>query len=172
MIHVRNILNRGLPKTGQTIIYATGDDGTYQAGWWPKRLFTGNRTRFIDNGTVIVDRATGLMWPKNMSGVGGNNGNSGIWLGVIGWANSLTFAGYSDWRCPNVTELESLVNYEADYPALYDCFINCPAGDHWSSTLLITNTAYAWYIVLRTAGEKGVDFTTNTKKMLAVRGGV
>ena len=49
-----------LPKTGQTIIYASGDDGNIQAGvQWPAQ-------RFTDNGDgTVTDSLTGLMWLKD-----------------------------------------------------------------------------------------------------------
>ena len=52
----------GLPKTGQTVQYTSGDDGTYEMGW--------SGTRFTANGDgTITDNATGLMWVANPSAV-------------------------------------------------------------------------------------------------------
>ncbi len=54
-----------LPKTGQTMSYATGDDGDLQMGAdWPV-------PRFIDHedGTII-DSLTGLMWTRNANLLG------------------------------------------------------------------------------------------------------
>jgi hypothetical protein len=49
-----------LPKTGQTIEYQAGDDGTYQAG-------NAISPRFIDNGDgTKSDMATGLMWVEHV----------------------------------------------------------------------------------------------------------
>lgn len=36
--------------------------------------------------------------------------------------NSATFAGYSDWRLPNVNELQSLNNYGAVGPSVHAAF--------------------------------------------------
>ena len=49
-----------IPKTGQTLIYASGDDGNIQAGVeWPAQ-------RFTDNGDgTVTDSLTGLMWLKD-----------------------------------------------------------------------------------------------------------
>ena len=49
-----------IPKTGQTLIYASGDDGNIQAGIeWPA-------PRFTDNGDgTVTDSLTGLMWLKD-----------------------------------------------------------------------------------------------------------
>ena len=49
-----------VPKTGQTVSYATGDDGDLQKGVaWPDPRFTDN-----SDGTV-TDNLTGLIWLKN-----------------------------------------------------------------------------------------------------------
>ena len=61
---MRFIHSRGLPKTGQTVKYADGDDGDYEAGWWKGKLVSNNKTRFIqkriDGDDIVFDRATGL----------------------------------------------------------------------------------------------------------------
>ncbi len=61
---------------------------------------------FVDNGdATITDRATGLMWQQADDGVARD------WEDALAYAESETLAGYSDWRLPNVKELQSLVDY-------------------------------------------------------------
>jgi len=60
----------------------------------------------VDNGdSTITDIATGLMWMKEDSKVGMN------WEDALHYADTLTYAGYSDWRLPNAKELQSIVDY-------------------------------------------------------------
>ncbi|MBD3334972.1 MAG: DUF1566 domain-containing protein [Candidatus Eisenbacteria bacterium] len=61
---------------------------------------------FTDNedGT-ITDEATGLMWMQADSGGGLN------WEAALAYAESVSYAGYDDWRLPNAKELQSLVDY-------------------------------------------------------------
>lgn len=67
------------------------------------------------NGDVIVtDVTTGLVWKKS-------NVNDKDWYRALSYCESLTYAGYSDWRLPNKNELASLVNYAKSEPAS-----NCP----------------------------------------------
>ncbi len=79
--------------------------------------------RYIDNrdGTA-TDTTTGLMWMRCALGqtwdgtmcVG--NGRTYTWYGAM--AIHHTWAGYSDWRLPELDELNSIVDKERRYPAL------------------------------------------------------
>lgn len=65
--------------------------------------------KLSDNGDgTITDTATGLMWQQEDSKSGLN------WQEALAWVeqkNSENYLGYSDWRLPNVKELESIVDY-------------------------------------------------------------
>lgn len=101
---------------------------------------------FHDNrdGTVS-DRATGLMWSKADSGRGMD------WRNALAWVqkkNAEKFLGYSDWRLPDVKELQSIVDYtrspDTTRSAAIDPVFSCSTitdEDHrqdypfyWSST--------------------------------------
>jgi len=64
---------------------------------------------YHDNGDgSITDRATGLMWSKTDSGKGMN------WQDALAWVREMNqekHLGHSDWRMPNVKELQSIVDY-------------------------------------------------------------
>jgi len=64
---------------------------------------------FVDNGDgTITDNATGLMWAQDDSGKGMT------WEEALAWVqqmNEENYLGYSDWRLPNVKELQSIVDY-------------------------------------------------------------
>ncbi len=101
---------------------------------------------FLDNGDgTVSDRATGLMWSKSDSGAGMN------WEAALAWVqkkNAEKYLGHSDWRLPNVKELQSLVDYsrspETSRTAAIDPVLNSTtttnaAGQadwpfYWSST--------------------------------------
>lgn len=117
------------PATGQTTAYtadkndgidgavAVPDDGTVQAG---------TTLNYQDNGDgTITDLNTGLMWEKK-DDTGGLHqwDNTYVWSGdgsqetIWDWLDDINaeggtgFAGHSDWRIPNVKELQSIVNYQ------------------------------------------------------------
>jgi len=141
-----------LPKTGQTNCYdtlgteiscaGTGQDGEIQAGVaWPE-------PRFTDNGDdTMTDNLTGLMWTKNANFPNGTK----AWEAALSYCNNLNLRGYSDWRLPNVNELESLVNSAERDPSAWlnsQGFTNVQADYYWSSTTNANDTAYAWIVAM------------------------
>ena len=61
MGHITDLVPRELPRTGQKISYADGDDGYFRAGW-PGATVS---QQWRDNGDgTLTHFATGLMWVK------------------------------------------------------------------------------------------------------------
>lgn len=98
---------------------------------------------FVDNGDgTITDEATGLMWMQDDSNEALN------WEDALEYAENKEFASYSDWRLPDVKELQSIVDYTRSptttSSAAIDPLFNCTeitneagASDYpfyWSST--------------------------------------
>lgn len=146
------ITTRGLPKTGQSIVYQENDDGTYQAGWWLKQSLVDNKTRFvaktINGDAVVLDLATGLMWPADKDGGGCNGGEKLRWSTVLTLFEDLTFAGFNDWRLPNIRELLSIADYSLRNPAIDQTFFTAYySGEFYlSSTTWLSDTNYAWSV--------------------------
>ncbi|MHC4423199.1 MAG: Lcl C-terminal domain-containing protein [Planctomycetota bacterium] len=170
------ILSRGLPKTGQVTSYATGDDGTYEAGWWPKRLNANNRTRFIQKtinlDVIVIDLATGLMWPRDAGEAGGNYGNKETWTQALEYIGALTFAGFSDWRLPNILELQSICDWSLWNPAVQSVFQNVAYDtNYWSSTTRAFSTTNAKTLSF-SEGTSYASAKSTSLYLLGVRGGV
>ncbi|MDP8254673.1 MAG: DUF1566 domain-containing protein [Candidatus Alcyoniella australis] len=136
--------------------------------------------QFVDNGDgTITDQATGLMWMQNDSGSGVD------WENALAYAqtqNEANYLGYTDWRLPNVKELQSIVDYTRSPSAAeaakvgpaIDPMFSCTAiineaGDDdypyfWTSTSAYFNPSdpsyyYAWYVSFGMAvGGSGEDF--------------
>jgi hypothetical protein len=136
-------------KTGQASSYAVGDDGFIQAGLeWPT-------TRFTDNGDgTVTDTLTGLMWLKDGGCIKNTWSNS---LNTIAGLNNHTggtactgyTADHTDWRLPNVKEIDSLVNYGVSDQAGWlnsKGFTNVKYSSYWSSTTSQASGAQAWMI--------------------------
>ena len=123
-----------LPITYQTSSYREGDDGYYKIGC--NKGYTDN-----EDGT-ITDNCTGLIWVKDGTGAGCNNGGKLTVMNAVSFAADLTFAGYSDWRLPNLKELQSIVNYSKDAPTIDEKFTNTFSDKYWSSSFFADGS---WY---------------------------
>jgi hypothetical protein len=92
----------------------------------------------VDNGDgTITDEATGLTWMQDDSGEGMD------WEHALAWAqekNAESYLGYSDWRLPNVKELQSIVDY-AYAPDASDPANEGPAIDPLFHVSTTTNEA-------------------------------
>lgn len=157
----QTILTRQLPKTGQSIEYQAGDDGTYEAGWWKRLSLAANKTRFIAKtigvDKVVIDRATGLMWAADGNEAGCNGGEGVGWAESIIYAESLSFAGFADWRVPNTRELFSLIDLGETSPLIpHTFFPNTYTELYWTSTTYKANSLNS-YTVSFSTGEVEVN---------------
>lgn len=171
-------LTYGLPKTGQVIEYEAGDDGTYEAGWWRGRLNADNRIRYIaetiGGDDIVFDLATGLMWAADGNESGCNNGAIATWSDAIIYTEALSFAGFSDWRLPNVKELLSLVEYDADLYVASEPLIQEPPFSNTSRATYNTSTTTPGstanrMIVNFNTGEIQHTAKTNMRRLRACR---
>lgn len=130
--------------TGQTTSYATGDDGDYEKG------VASPSPRFTDNGDgTVTDNLTGLMWAKDA-----NDNGTMTWADAIDYANDLSLGNagcggaHTDWRLPNVRELQSLVDYGNYNPALPTGhpFTGVVNDTYWSSTTFSGFSDVAWAV--------------------------
>lgn len=140
-----------VPETGQTLCFdaagagiactGTGQDGDLKAGvTWPNPRFVAGSGATVG---CVTDKLTSLMWVQAPSTTGV------IWTTALTDANGLTLCGFSDWRLPNVNELESLVNSEAASQATFlnnQGFTGVQAGLYWTSTSLVGSSFNAWYV--------------------------
>lgn len=143
---------------------------------------------FVDNGdSTITDNATGLMWMQ------GDLSIAVDWEHALAYADTVTFAGYDDWRLPNVKELQSIVDYSGVFPAIDPLFSCTPIineaddpdyGYYWSSTSALFQAGnpfyYAWYVAFGyavdndgndTHGAGAVRFDTKAEDGPAGEGG-
>ena len=127
----------GLLKTGQTGVYQTWDDGTYQKG--------------IAR-TFVVGGSTGLLWQRCSAGLNNDTTCSGYesyytWSEATSYCSSLSLGGKT-WRLPTLNELKSLVDYgKSSSPSIDTAvFPNTQSYDYWSSSTYAQDTNDAWYV--------------------------
>ena len=189
------------PATGQTMAYGIGSDGAVQAGL---------TLSYTDNGDgTITDNNTGLMWEKkDDSGGIHDKDNTYTWCGgscglTFGMDGTITttflatlnggFAGYTDWRIPNVKELQGIINYERVLHSVDSTFdqsatctgctdvssttCSCTApSNYWSSTTYGDGLCrgcglFAWFVSFAD-GSVNADGKPAAFHVRAVRGGV
>jgi hypothetical protein len=192
-----------LPVTGQTTCWnsagtvidcaGTGQDGDIQAGATPSSTDNGDGT--------ITDNNTGLMWeklcdedPPGLTCPAEHDVDT-----AYTWADAFAvkiaalnagagFAGYTDWRLPNVKELQTIVEYGSILSSPLPAFISsciapcsvtdcsCTAGlDYWTSTtafnVIAPHTA-AWGVRFYVSGSVLAIDKASNNRVRAVRGGL
>jgi len=185
---------QAFPESGQTTCWnssgtvipcsGTGHDGDIRAG---------APLAYQDNADgTITDLNTKLMWAKKSDdGTIHDKDTNYTWDNAyatyIAALNTPPgFAGHTDWRLPNIKELQSIVNYEIPYPGptVHTAFnTSCTGGCsvtacsctaqslYWSSTTLADTPQYAW-VVYFNYGTVGASFKTYGYRVRAVRGGL
>lgn len=164
----------------------------------------GHENRYIDHGDeTVTDTETGLMWMRCALGqVWIDDSCKGeaqryTWLHAMVAAKEHRFAGYDDWRLPDIEELKGLVycssgepRYtglrhrpnvdfidielcEGDYerPTIDQAvFPDTPASFFWSASPYAGNSDYAW-VVLFYYGDDNWLNRSNGYRVRLVRGG-
>jgi hypothetical protein len=158
-----------LPDTGQTVHYSTapGDDSDYRPVAVQPKYTVLNP---VGVSSVTVDNITGLMWVTNSNDAG--IGGPYTWDSALTACEGLTYATYTDWRLSNIKELQSIVDYSRQSPAINTLyFINTQPNDYWSSTTFMPVTANAWSVVFSHGG-MNASSKTNTYSIRCVRVGL
>ncbi len=130
----------------------------------PTNAITHNYTTNGDGTVTDVD--TGLMWvqaevPAAMD-----------WSNALIYAEGLTFAGYTDWRLPNIREMRSLNDEKVSNPsASASAFPSNKIARYWSATTQNNRTTNAWYVDFQ-FGNTGQDPKILSNWVRVVRGPV
>lgn len=124
------------------------------------------QSRLTKNGDgTVTDHLTGLIWEQIP------NPNSNVWEQALIYAENLSIAGKTDWRLPNIKELQSLSDYKIGSPSIDNLFFTTILPNkYWSSTSLPNLTSKAWYLSTQ-FGITTYDDKTNTNYFICVRGG-
>jgi hypothetical protein len=180
-------------KTGQTSTYGTGSDGDLQKG--ASRSYT-------DNGDgTITDNTTGLMWEKKSDDGSIHDKDTTYTWGMTSSPYTMNgtmvttflatlnggggFAGHTDWRIPNLNELQSIISYAGSSPAVGTAFstgcvasciitaCSCTAQPnvYWSSTTKGSVNSNAWFVDFGTGYVDYGGDKSYSRYARAVRGG-
>lgn len=108
------------------------------------------------DGTVTHNK-TGLMWKVCGEGQTWSNNNCSGDVTSVTWQQALQipnmlnanggYAGYSDWRLPNIKELQSIIEQQCYSPSIESTIFPSTASDfYWSSSPYIDGNDLAWGI--------------------------
>ena len=124
-------------------------------------------SRFTDNGDgTITDNDTKLMWQKIQSP------DTMTWEQALAYSKSTSLAGKTDWRLPNIKELQSLNMVTLINPSFdKNYFPNILSGNYWSSTSMYLSSSVAWDINVD-YGIVSYNDKTLKQNVLLVRGGM
>ncbi|SJM92255.1 DUF1566 domain-containing protein [Crenothrix polyspora] len=142
---------------------------------------TARFTRF-NNGTVF-DKYTGLMWKKCSEGQQWNAANHTCnllattydnWQQALQQAQTINsstgFAGYKDWRVPNIKELITLVEGQCHHPAInLSVFPTTSGSAFWSSSSLASDRDVAWLVDFASGGTSKSSKTNGEAQVRLVR---
>ena len=106
---------------------------------------------------TVTDTKTGLMWKQCAEGLSGSGCLTGAaqaytWSAALNQVQTVNltggFAGYTDWRLPNIKELRSIIEKQCYAPAInLTRFPNTAEyAVFWSSSPVAGLGSYAWLV--------------------------
>ena len=127
----------------------------------------------VEGGKIVKDGATKLIWQQNTADTNEDGivtaarypaGDKVEWQKAMNFCQGLNYAGSPDWRLPESTELDSLVDYVRSHPAI-DPLFTCETDAYWSATTAKDLPTKAQYMHFNFGSESSKAKT----KMLFVR---
>jgi sugar lactone lactonase YvrE/formylglycine-generating enzyme required for sulfatase activity len=114
---------------------------------------------------TITDLDTGLIWQQAEA-------SAMNWESALQYAEELSFAGRTDWRLPNIKELQSINDETRANPSVdTNYFISANSSRHWSSTTVMNGTNRAWNVDFQ-FGLVSYEDKLSSLFVRCVRGGV
>lgn len=93
------------------------------------------------DGDVATDKSTGLMWMRDDAASTMN------WQAALAECQSLSLAGYEDWRLPDIKELWTLINLTRTSSPLVDPNVFTSESSHyWASSPCASGAQLAWLL--------------------------
>ena len=147
---------------------------------------TSPTSQLTDNADgTVTDTKTGLMWEQCAEGLSGAGCTTGTaqtytWQAALNRAQTVNttggFAGYTDWRVPNIKELRSIIEQQCYDPAInLTRFPNTASAVFWSSSPVAGDRYYGYiagYVFFGNGYDDGGDYGRgNALQVRLVRSG-
>jgi hypothetical protein len=114
-----------------------------------------------DNSQVVLDHKHNLMWDDTAE----TATTTDTWTDAKTYCSTLSTAGYTDWRLPNINELFSIATVSGVNISFRSAFVNTSESQYWSSTQNEQGDVYA----LEFGGEIDDVTISDTNSNLHVR---
>ncbi len=158
------ITGNGYAQTCQDTVVATAPD-----------------IRYLDNADgTVTDLYPGLVWKRCSEGQSGADCSTGTattytWQEALQHVETLNasggFAGFTDWRLPNIKELASLVENQCFSPSINETlFPATQSVSYWSSSFYNAISTNSWFVSFN-SGSGSVTGRNNPYYIRLVRGG-
>ena len=122
---------------------------------------------FNKSNIINIDEPLNLIYYHNENITYLDKSFTGTWEEAIKYCENLNYNGYSDWRLPNLNELELILDYNNYDPAVSDSFRNITSNIYFTSTSV---GSYAKVINMRD-GSWFSSQKSNTYNFICVRSG-
>ncbi|QAR32124.1 DUF1566 domain-containing protein [Geovibrio thiophilus] len=140
-------------KTGQTADYVDYDDSYYSKGLEMGYSRTGN---------IVTDNITGLMWQDDAEAVSITED----WFTAPAYCEALELDNHTDWRLPNILELESLVDFGRYSLALNPVFQNAASEPYWTTGDNAVENSFGWSVRFQDGGS---NYSVNASDKSALK---
>ena len=120
---------------------------------------------YTDNGDgTVSDPRTGLTWMRCAMGqtwtgsTCSGTASPYTWAAAVALTGATSFAGKSDWRLPNIRELQSIADRSAYNPAINTAaFPNTSSSSFWSGSPYASYSSNAWSVYFGLGNVGGSD---------------
>ncbi len=128
--------------SGDSVIELLEDNGFYDRDWNNSTSGFANDFKLQNDGKVVFDRASGLMWQQSGSAKDISCDKAKKYVALL---NSDQFAGYNDWRLPTLGEAMSLMEpIEKSGGLNIDRVFDTTQRWIWTSD--VNSTSLAWLV--------------------------
>ena len=111
----------------------------------------------------MTDNCTGLMWTQHTQDINGDlefdDQDLVTWKAALVFCEDRDLADKTDWRLPNVVELQSLSSFDEDGPGISEVFSLVAPDVYWTSTTDSVNSLKAGVVECSNGGQTVESFT-------------
>ena len=129
-----------------------------------------NASEYLTANTLtIIDKRTGLEWQRCSAEASDPNACVPIneqtpktWINALTFAQNSSYAGFTDWRLPNLNEFETLISRDCNKPTIISAqYFDNTVTDlpYWTSTPNHFNRDFAWTVDFDQGSHNGFNKT-------------